>query len=177
MLLALNSINYGARLGCYFCLYHRHAKCLPQSWFIISSVIKQHLESGLLSNVITSLQILPIGRLIRFFLIFRLASMQLVMSFEIPSNAFLVPELPFQLPLCRVLTEGFFQFQKCMNILLRFMIHDIPDGTVSKGIDNTAHILAYLFNSAPRWHGVVWTSHFPFLHNFRDTCTYWGFPL
>ena len=37
-------------------------------------------------------------------------------------------------------------------------IHDILDSAVSKWVWNTAHILAFLFNSASTQHNEVWAS-------------------
>ena len=42
-----------------------------------------------------------------------------------------------------------FQFQKSMNISLS-KVHNILDNAVTKQDGNTAHILAYLFNTASR---------------------------
>ena len=47
-------------------------------------------------------------------------------------------------------------------------IHDILDSAVSKWVGHTAHILAYLFNSASGQHLEVWASEFPFPHNLKD---------
>ena len=48
-------------------------------------------------------------------------------------------------------------------------IYDIWDSSVSKQVGNTAHILAYLFNSASRSCYNDWTLQFTFLHKFKDT--------
>ena len=62
------------------------------------------------------------------------------------------------------------------ELLLR--IHDILDKAVSKWVGNTAHILAYLFNSVSRQYHKAWASQFPFLHSLwevippREACLY-----
>ena len=55
LFLSLNVINYGAGLGHYFYLYYWHIKCQPLRLFFTFRVIQQHLDSGLLCNLITSL--------------------------------------------------------------------------------------------------------------------------
>ena len=52
------------------------------------------------------------------------------------------------------------------ELLLR--IHDILDKAVSKQFGNSAHILAYLFNSVSRQCCEVWALQFPFLHSCRE---------
>ena len=52
------------------------------------------------------------------------------------------------------------------ELLLR--IHDILDKAVSMQVGNSAHILAYLFNSISRQHCEVWASQFPFHHSLRE---------
>ena len=85
-------------------------------------VIQQFLDFGLQHNLIAYLWAQPIRRLIRVFLTFRLASVQLLMILWILSSLFLIPELPLiQLPLCKVFMEGLFHIQKCMSFL-----QDIP---------------------------------------------------
>ena len=94
---ASNLINYGAWVGHYFCPSHRQAKCQPLkliSYFF--PVIQQHLDSRLLCYLTTSFWMQPI-RLIRVFLIFRLALVYLFMSPWIQSNLLLILELPFQI--------------------------------------------------------------------------------
>ena len=49
------------------------------------------------------------------------------------------------------------------------LIHDILDNAVYKWVGSTAHILAYLFNSASRQHHEIWATLFPFLHNIKDS--------
>ena len=51
---------------------------------------------------------------------------------------------------------------------LPIRIHDILDNTMSKQVGNSAHILANIFNFAPRQHCEVWASQFPFLHSLKD---------
>ena len=43
--------------------------------------------------------------------------------------------------------------------------HGILDNAISKQVENTACILAFLFNSASRQHHEVLTSQYSFLHN------------
>ena len=62
LLLASNFINYGARPGHYFNLYHRQVVCQPLSWFIMFQS-----SSRLLCHLTTSLWILAIRRLISLF--------------------------------------------------------------------------------------------------------------
>ena len=52
---------------------------------------------------------------------------------------------------------------------LHTTIYDILENALCKQVDNKGNILAYLFHSASRQHHEVWTSLFPFLHNFKDT--------
>ena len=52
---ASHLVNFGARLGLYFCLHHRQVKCQPLSWCITFPFIHQHLESGVLCHLILSL--------------------------------------------------------------------------------------------------------------------------
>ena len=51
---------------------------------------------------------------------------------------------------------------------LLLWIHDILDKAVSKQVDNSACILAHLFNSVSRQHREVWASQFPFLHSLKE---------
>ena len=51
---------------------------------------------------------------------------------------------------------------------LLLKVHDILDKAVSKQVGNSAHILAYLFNSFSRQCHEVWASQFHFLHSLRD---------
>ena len=48
-------------------------------------------------------------------------------------------------------------------------IHDILDYAISRLIWNTAHILAFLLNSASWQHHEVWSSQYPFIYNFKDS--------
>ena len=47
--------------------------------------------------------------------------------------------------------------------------NDTLDSVVSKQVDNTTCILAYIFNSASRQHCDLLASKFPFLNNIKDT--------
>ena len=51
---------------------------------------------------------------------------------------------------------------------LLLQIHGILDKAVSKGVGNSACILAHLFNSVSRQHCEVWASQFPFLHSLKE---------
>ena len=74
----------------------------------------------------------------------------------------LIPELHLLIPLTLQDSDGGMnQVSEVHKLLTK--IHDILDNVVSKCIHNTAHILAYLFNSAFRQCYKVWTSQFPFL--------------
>ena len=90
-------------------------------------------------------------------LIFRLALVKLLMPLNMQSMLFLIPQqyLLISLPLYRILMEVLFKFQKYMSYLLGFV-------TVSKSVGNTAHTLAYLFNSASMQHHEVWALQFCF---------------
>ena len=68
--------------------------------------------------------------------------------------------------LCRVLTDGYFGSEVHE---LHTKIHDILDNSMSKLVGNTAHMLAFLFNSASRQCHDAWTLQFPFLHSTKDT--------
>ena len=48
-------------------------------------------------------------------------------------------------------------------------IYNIGDNALLKWVGNTAHILAYLFNSTSRQCHEVWASQLPFLNNLKDT--------
>ena len=52
------------------------------------------------------------------------------------------------------------------ELLLR--VHGILDKAVSKQVGNSAHILAYLFNSVSRQHHEILASEFPFLHSLKE---------
>ena len=52
---------------------------------------------------------------------------------------------------------------------ITYKIDDILDNALSKQVPNTGHVLAYPFNSASRQCHEVWSSHFPFLYNCKNT--------
>ena len=83
------------------------------------------------------------------------------------SNSFFTSGLPLLIlfPHCPRLREMLYLCLKCMNY---FQIHGILDKAVSKQVGNSAHILAYLFNSVSRQCCEVCTSQFPFLHSLRE---------
>ena len=51
---------------------------------------------------------------------------------------------------------------------LLLQIHGILDKAVSKQVENSAHILAHLFNSVSRQHYEVWALQLPFLHSLKE---------
>ena len=63
LLLVSNHINYGARLGHYFCLYHWWEKMSASNLICSFPVIQWHWGSGLLHHQTPSLWIQPIRRL------------------------------------------------------------------------------------------------------------------
>ena len=83
------------------------------------------------------------------------------------SNSFLASGLPLLIlfPPCPRLRDMLYLCLKCTNY---FWIHDILDKAVSKQVENSACILAHLFNSVSRQHHEVWASQFPFLHSLKE---------
>ena len=123
LFLASDIMNYGTRLGdfLHFCLWS--PRCWYLKWFTIFLASQQHLGYSLQHHQITSPWLLPIGRLIRVFLNFRLAWVWLLMSLSVHSNSIITQGLhlliPF--PLNKILGEEWFLFQKCVRYLPRFM--------------------------------------------------------
>ena len=117
LFLASNIINCGATLRYYLWPYHRQARPLKLTHYFSSH--HQHLDSGNHCHLITSFWTLTNKKIDH-----RLSHFQT--HFGAAAHATLdtqqLPELPLLivLPLCRVLVERLFQFQKCINSLLRF---------------------------------------------------------
>ena len=83
-------------------------------------------------------------------------------------NSFLTSGLPLLIifPCYLMLREVSYLYLKCVNYFSRFMT--FWTRLFPNDLENSAHILAYLFNSVSRQHCEIWASQFPFRHSLRD---------
>ena len=166
LLLALDFTNCGARLGLFLLLCLWIPRCWHLNWFVIYLATLQPLDSGPLLHQITSPWLLPTGKLVSCYQIFRwccccsstLDTEQLISHLTVA----LVDTLS-SLPNSE---GGFIPMSGVWKLLLK--AHDILDNAVSKWVGNSALILAHLFNSVSRQCCEVWASQFPFLHSLID---------
>ena len=167
LLLVSGLENYGTRLGPFLQLCLWLPRCQHFNWFATSLATLQPFHFCLLHHLITSPCILPIGRLIRVYQDFRLASVLLLLPLLTWSSSFLASELPslilFPLPDSE---QGVILVSEVHELLTK--VHDILDNVVSKWDGNVAHILVHFLKSASRQCHEVWASQFPFLHSLKD---------
>ena len=167
LLLALILINCDARLGLFLPLCLWLPRCLHLNWFITFLATLLPLDSRPLLHQITSLWILPTGKLISLSDFqtgvgatahATLDTEQLISHLQVAlvDTFSSLPE-----------TEGdVIPVSEVCELLL--WIHGILDKAVSKWVGNSACILAHLFNSVSRQHYEVWASQFPFLHSLKE---------
>ena len=118
------------------------------------------------THQITSLWILPSGKLISLSWIFRLVLVLLHMLLLTQSNSSLTSRLPLLILFLTAWGRG--RCYTCLWSVRILKIHDMLDKAISKQVGNSAHILAYLFNSVSRQHCEAWASQFPFLHSLKE---------
>ena len=94
LLLPFRLVNCGARLGLFLHLCLWVPRCQHLNWFITFLATLLPLDSRPLLHQITALWILPMGKLISLFQIFRLVLVLLDMLLLTQSNSFLISRLP-----------------------------------------------------------------------------------
>ena len=118
LLLPFGLINCGARLEIFLPMCLWLPRCQHLNWFITFLATLLPLDSMLYSP-----WILPTGKLISLFQIFRLVLVPLHMLLLTQSNSFLVSRLPWLIliPRCQRLREMLYLCLKCMNYFSGFM--------------------------------------------------------
>ena len=167
LLLAVERVNCGTRLGLFMPLCLWLPRCWHLNWSITFLATLLPLDSGPLLHQITFLWILPVGKLISLFQIFRLVLVPLHMLLLTQSNSFLTYGYSSWYSFLTVQGwGGVIHVSEVCELLLRF--HDILGKAVSKQVGNSVCMLAHLFNSVSRQHREVWASQFPFLHSLKN---------
>ena len=123
LLLAFVLVNCGARLGLFFPLCLWLPRCQHLNWFVTFLAMLQPFDSRPLLQQITSLWILPTGKLISLSQIFRLLLVPLHMLHLTQNNSFPISRLLWLIhfPHCPSLREMLYLCLKCMNYFFRFM--------------------------------------------------------
>ena len=167
LVLPFGLINCDARLRLFLPLCLWLPRCQHLNWFVTFLATVQPLDFRCLLHQITSLWILPAGKLIS------LSDFQTGLGAAAHAT-FDTEQLISHLQVALVDTlsslpeaeRDVIPVNEMCELLL--WIHGILDKAVAKWVGISACILAHLFNSVSRQCREVWASQFPFLHSLKE---------